>query len=505
MITSNALNHITARVQNHVHVNEELFTPINAWLENIKQLTALEKVFSLRLPDGTSLNHRPGQFVEVSSLGIGEAPISISSSPSRSNGVFEICVRKVGDVTSALHNLKVGESVGIRGPYGRGFPYEKFRGKDILFAPGGLGLAPLRSLINQVLDERALYGRVIILYGARNPSELLFKDELKEWGDRDDVELHLTVDRGDETWTGHIGVITTLFRDISVYPRNTVAITVGPPVMYRFVLMELLGKGISEGNIWMSLDQMIRISDLVHVPAIDEAISRQYSEGCFTTWDPQISGLIATITGSARPVDKDNLTDDEIAVIVGVRPDGLGALVRNVEGKRNDPPSSEAVEMIEMDLPLPKISVHVQADGLVSERGTPGNYTYEVPVARSKLHGHRGVSSFNPQLVEHVSLDEPFYHFPVSCSTEAQARAIRDAYARSEALNDPKDLRQVIFTVLPGHGVVIAEKWVPGKLPFQVIWEFMDSGDLQIENYIPQGPLTYELNNNGMMVLKDQM
>jgi sulfhydrogenase subunit gamma (sulfur reductase) len=258
MITSNALNHITARVQNHVHVNEELFTPINAWLENIKQLTALEKVFSLRLPDGTSLNHRPGQFVEVSSLGIGEAPISISSSPSRSNGVFEICVRKVGDVTSALHNLKVGESVGIRGPYGRGFPYEKFRGKDILFAPGGLGLAPLRSLINQVLDERALYGRVIILYGARNPSELLFKDELKEWGDRDDVELHLTVDRGDETWTGHIGVITTLFRDISVYPRNTVAITVGPPVMYRFVLMELLGKGISEGNIWMSLERHMK-------------------------------------------------------------------------------------------------------------------------------------------------------------------------------------------------------------------------------------------------------
>jgi sulfhydrogenase subunit gamma (sulfur reductase) len=258
MITSSALNHLTARNQSQTHVNDELFTPVNAWLKNIKQLTELERVFTLRLPDGTSLNHRPGQFVEVSSLGIGEAPISISSSPSRSNGVFEICVRKVGDVTNALHNLQVGESVGIRGPYGRGFPYEKFRGKDILFAPGGLGLAPLRSLINQVLDERALYGRVIILYGARNPSELLFKDELKEWGERNDLELHLTVDRGDETWSGHIGVITTLFRHISVHPRNTVAITVGPPVMYRFVLMELLGKGISEGNIWMSLERHMK-------------------------------------------------------------------------------------------------------------------------------------------------------------------------------------------------------------------------------------------------------
>ncbi|MBE0410276.1 MAG: FAD/NAD(P)-binding protein [Anaerolineales bacterium] len=258
MITSSALNHLVARKQNHNHVNEELFTPIIARLESIKQLTELEKVFKLNLPDGISLGHRPGQFVEVSSLGIGEAPISISSSPSRSNGSFEMCVRKVGDVTSALHNLEVGDTMGIRGPYGRGFPYEKFRGKDILFAPGGLGLAPLRSLINQVLDERALYGRVIILYGARNPSELLFKDELKEWGERDDVELHLTVDRGDESWTGHIGVITTLFPQISVYPRNTVAITVGPPVMYRFVLMELLGKGISEGNIWMSLERHMK-------------------------------------------------------------------------------------------------------------------------------------------------------------------------------------------------------------------------------------------------------
>jgi len=258
MIISRQVNHLAGKPPNHQHVNEELFTPITTKLETIKQITDLEKVFTLKLPDGISLGHRPGQFVEVSSLGIGEAPISISSSPSRSNSSFEICVRKVGDVTGAFHRLEVGDSVGIRGPYGRGFPYEKFRGKDILFAPGGLGLAPLRSLINQVLDERALYGRVIILYGARHPSELLFKDELKEWGERDDVELHLTVDRGDETWTGNIGVITTLFRQISVYPRNTVAITVGPPVMYRFVLMELLGKGISEGNIWMSLERHMK-------------------------------------------------------------------------------------------------------------------------------------------------------------------------------------------------------------------------------------------------------
>ena len=242
----------------HAEVDNQLFMPVPARIIRIKPLTALEKVFTLELPEGLSLGHRPGQFVEVSVMGVGEAPISVSSSPSRSNGMFEVCVRNVGDVTSALHRLQPGATLGVRGPYGRGFPTEKFRGKDVLFAPGGLGLAPLRSLINQILDERALFGRVIILYGARTPSELLFKDELEEWGKRSDVELLLTVDRGDETWNGNVGVITTLFRHVSVYPRNTVAITCGPPVMYRFVLMELIGKGISEGNIYLSLERRMK-------------------------------------------------------------------------------------------------------------------------------------------------------------------------------------------------------------------------------------------------------
>lgn len=239
-------------------IEDNLYLPTFVEILKTEKLTELEKVFTLTLPNGKLLGHRPGQFMEVSILGVGEAPISISSSPSRSGESFELCVRKVGDVTSALHRLSPGDKVGVRGPFGRGFPIEKFRGKDMLFAPGGLGLAPLRSLINQVLDERAMFGRVIILYGARNPGELLFKDELKAWAERKDVELLLTVDRGDENWTGNVGVITTLFRHISVYPRNTVAVTCGPPVMYRFVLMELFGKGIPEGNIWLSLERRMK-------------------------------------------------------------------------------------------------------------------------------------------------------------------------------------------------------------------------------------------------------
>jgi sulfhydrogenase subunit gamma (sulfur reductase) len=241
-----------------LHVGEKIFQPEFGCINRVEQVGPLEKLFTIELPDSKSLDHRPGPFVEVSILGVGEAPISISSSPSRSNGVFEMCVRKVGDVTGAIHRLEAGDKIGLRGPFGHGFPIEKFRGKDMLFAPGGLGLAPLRSLINQVLDDRALFGRVILLYGAKTPPELLFKDELREWAGRSDIELHLSVDRGDETWTGNVGVITTLFKFITVNPRNTVAVTVGPPAMYRFVLMEFMGMGIPEGNIYLDLERRMK-------------------------------------------------------------------------------------------------------------------------------------------------------------------------------------------------------------------------------------------------------
>lgn len=241
-----------------IPITESVYLPTPAKIVKITPMTPLEKLLTIELPAGTTLGHRPGQFVQVSLLGIGEIPISISSSPSRSNGTFEMCVRKVGDVTGAIHALGEGEHLGVRGPFGAGFPLEKFKGKDILFAAGGLGLAPARSVINQVLDERGAYGRVIVLYGAKTPAELLFKDELQTLAEREDVEFHVTVDRGDADWRGNVGVITRLFPKIAVDPRNTVAVTIGPPVMYRFVLMELLSKGIPEGEIWLSLERRMK-------------------------------------------------------------------------------------------------------------------------------------------------------------------------------------------------------------------------------------------------------
>ncbi|MDD5468322.1 MAG: hypothetical protein PHS96_10985 [Anaerolineales bacterium] len=252
--------------------------------------------------------------------------------------------------------------------------------------------------------------------------------------------------------------------------------------------MRQAGRQLGERNFFT---EMVRIDNLVAVPAVQNAVASQYSEGCFATWDPQLNALIATITGSARPVDKDKLTDDELSVITGVRPDGQGAIVRHVQGKRNDPPSSEAVELMEMDSRLPTIRL-----------GDEWSFASRVPVARSKLHGHRGMRAFDPRRVEHVYLDAPYYHYPVSCSTEAQAKAILAAFSRSQALANPDDPRQVVFTVLPGHGLVIVEKWVAGKEPFQVIWEYMDQGSIQIDNLIPQGPLAFVPDDSGLMRLQ---
>jgi len=158
--------------------------------------------------------------------------------------------------------------------------------------------------------------------------------------------------------------------------------------------MRVAGQQLGERNFFT---EMVCVADLVQVPAVTNAVASQYSEGCFATWDPALGALIATVTGSARPVDKGSITEDDLAVIVGVRSDGRGALTRHVEGKRNDPPSSEAVEMMDVDSPLPTIALD-----------PAWNVGTQVPVARSKLHGHRGIAAYDPRQVEYVPLDPPY-------------------------------------------------------------------------------------------------
>jgi len=221
-------------------------------------MTELERFFEIKLGSGNGLGDQPGQFVEISVPPIGEAPISISSPPS-SNGSFELVVRKAGRVTGALHGLEAGAKIGVRGPFGSTFPVDTvMKGKDVLFIGGGIGLVPLRSAIKYVLEHREDYGRVRILYGTKSPAERLFVDELAEWNARDDVTFMETVDQGDEQWQGNVGVITTLIPGLGVDAANTIAVICGPPVMYKFVLIELFSLRIPHHNIYLSLERHMK-------------------------------------------------------------------------------------------------------------------------------------------------------------------------------------------------------------------------------------------------------
>ncbi len=234
-----------------------IYLPTLAEIVRTEQLTRMEKLFEIKLQNGRELGHQPGQFVEVSLFGIGEAPISVSSSPTR-KGSFELAVRAVGNVTQAMHTLNRGAILGIRGPFGQGFPLEEMKGKDLLIVAGGIGLVPLRSLIHYVLDHRSQFGRLLVLFGARTPAEQLFPEELASWRQSKDMEYWETVDRSDGQWKGNVGVITTLFPKIAVDPQRTVAVIVGPPVMYRFVILETQVKGISDDRVILSLERRMK-------------------------------------------------------------------------------------------------------------------------------------------------------------------------------------------------------------------------------------------------------
>jgi len=237
-------------------ITENSYTPLISTIKTIRELTPTEKIFEIELPDGMKLNHDPGQFVQLLIPGIGEAPISVCSSPTDDN--FFLTIRRVGDVTNAVHNMSEGDKVGIRGSFGYGFPVEEMKNHDVIIVAGGIGLAPLRSVIRYILANRAEYGNFTILHGARTPSDRLFKSEIDTWLDNPEINLFETVDYPDDSWTGHSGVITTLFKHLTVDPKNTFALVCGPPVMYRFVILECQGKGIPDNRILVSLERHMK-------------------------------------------------------------------------------------------------------------------------------------------------------------------------------------------------------------------------------------------------------
>jgi len=236
----------------------DLFVPLPAELCAARMVTQTERLLTFRRRDGRAVGHEPGQFVQVSIFGLEEAPFSVCSADTDGEAAFELCVRRIGRISGALHELEIGQEVGIRGPFGRGFPVDELAGQELLLIAGGIGLAPLRSLVQHCLAHREQFGRVTLLYGAKRPAELLFRDEFDQWRQGADFDLQLIVDEGDEQWSGSVGLITKLIPPLQLDPGRTMAVVVGPPVMYRFVIDELSAKGVGPDRTILSLERHMR-------------------------------------------------------------------------------------------------------------------------------------------------------------------------------------------------------------------------------------------------------
>jgi NAD(P)H-flavin reductase len=240
--------------------DRSLYLPNLAVIDGVAQETWDTKTFRAVFQDPAlrdTFTYRPGQFQEVSVFGVGEATFCLTSSPTRP-GFVEFSAKRVGAVTSALHELSQGDVVGIRGPYGNWFPYEEMRGKRLLFVGGGIGMAPLRSLLNFCLDRRSDYGHIDIFYGARTPGDLCYTEEFEAWRNAPDVNLYLAVDKGDDQWKGYVGVIPRYVREMVPKAENAVAITCGPPVMIKFTLPELQQLGFTDEQIITTLEMRMK-------------------------------------------------------------------------------------------------------------------------------------------------------------------------------------------------------------------------------------------------------
>jgi NAD(P)H-flavin reductase len=200
---------------------------------------------------------RPGQVGQLSVFGAGESTFVINSSPTRMD-YLQFSVMRVGEVTTRLHQLQAGDQIGVRAPLGNSFPVEDLKGKNIVFVGGGIGMAPLRTLFTYMLDNRKDYKDITLLYGARSPADLTYKAELPEWTSRKDVNTVLTIDNPADGWEHQVGLIPNVLLDINPKPKNTVAITCGPPIMIKFTLQALKKLGFEDENIITTLEKRMK-------------------------------------------------------------------------------------------------------------------------------------------------------------------------------------------------------------------------------------------------------
>ncbi|NOQ23145.1 MAG: heterodisulfide reductase subunit F [Candidatus Aegiribacteria sp.] len=243
---------------------KNLYLPIPMKVENNHIETEDRNIKTLTLSflnnkDEETFNFIPGQFVELSVLGAGEAPFGIASSPMDKKHL-DFSVSRVGLVTTELHNLDPGDTVGMRGPLGNGYPLEKLRNGNVLIIGGGFGFSTLRAFTNFILhpQNRKQYKDIAVVYGARNPGLLLYRNELSEWEQRSDVQLHVTVDKGGESWEGKTGVVPVIVKELSIDTDNTTALVCGPPVMIKFTLPVLAEMGLAPEQIFLSLEMKMK-------------------------------------------------------------------------------------------------------------------------------------------------------------------------------------------------------------------------------------------------------
>ena len=226
-------------------------------VQRTKRETADTFTLELNSVDGAGLQFSAGQFNMLYVFGAGEAPISISGDPARP-GTLVHTTRAVGVVTNAMSRLKRGNAIGVRGPYGMHWPVDEAAGSDVLIIAGGIGLAPLRPAVYDLVAHRERYGKVVILYGTRRPEEILYRKELEEWRARFDLEVHVTVDRSSGKWRGNVGVVTKLISRAPFDPANAVAMVCGPEIMMRFAVSELVKRGLKADDIYLSMERNMK-------------------------------------------------------------------------------------------------------------------------------------------------------------------------------------------------------------------------------------------------------
>lgn len=237
-----------------------IYQPHPMEITKVVQETWDTKTFHIQFQDpsvGKKFSFLSGQFAEYSVFGEGEATFCISSSPTRPDHL-EFSVKRVGRVTYALHQLNQGDIIGFRGPYGNFFPLDRLKGKNLIFIGGGIGLAPLRSLIHNVLDNRSDYNEITILYGARSPQDLCFKYDLDTWNNNPSVKIITTVDAGDKDWKGKVGLVPMVLEEIGPSPQGSVAIICGPPIMIRYTLKSLEKLGFTPSQVWTTLEMKMK-------------------------------------------------------------------------------------------------------------------------------------------------------------------------------------------------------------------------------------------------------